>query len=231
MPNVIKSVLILYVIMMSVVQSGCSKGPNDKLSIDFAYQYLKDMVPGIERNEIYVLKSYEKEGNIVIVIQSGGMLCDMPVIKGKNDKGLEDWIARGIKCTGEFESAEKARVRKRKMLIANLKKEAEVENKRSPYIVETDKSLRHDKVEFDENSLMIRYYFTLINVTPEVAKKTSKKEIDQARVLAQKEYCNQDYFIKNLRLGLQFNFIMRDTGGNSIFDFSLNSDICKKYIS
>lgn len=76
--------------------AACSSKPSEKEVKELAQQYLASMpFGGGGGSEIKVIKSYVKDGNVVMVIQSGNMICDMPMMK--TDKG---WIARGISCGG-----------------------------------------------------------------------------------------------------------------------------------
>ena len=46
-------------------------------------------------NDIKIVKSFEKDGKIVYILQIKGMICEMPMIE--IDK---QWNSTGIKCGG-----------------------------------------------------------------------------------------------------------------------------------
>lgn len=99
------------------VLSGCGSKPSKSESVQMGYHYLTSMVPGITTEEISVLKTYMKEESPVVVLQAGDMICEMPVLKGK-----DGWIARGISCNGQFESPEKAALRQKKLFRESVVK-------------------------------------------------------------------------------------------------------------
>ncbi len=103
-------------LMLSVLV-GCSSKPSNSESQQLGYQYLTSMVPGIKTEEISVLKTYMKDESPVVVLQAGDMICEMPVLKGK-----DGWIARGISCNGQFESSEKAVLRQKKLFRESVVK-------------------------------------------------------------------------------------------------------------
>ena len=54
------------------------------------------LVEDIEKeNDIKIVKSFEKDGKLVYILQIKGMICEMPMIE--IDK---QWNATGIKCGG-----------------------------------------------------------------------------------------------------------------------------------
>jgi hypothetical protein len=95
------------------VLGACSAKPDEKTTKNIALQYIKNMSPiEITTDKIKILKSYEKEGNRVMVLQVGGMLCDMPMIK--TDK---EWVARGISCNGPIFTPEELKAEKKKIFL------------------------------------------------------------------------------------------------------------------
>ena len=102
MRKTLKKFLFVLVLSAGLCQSGCSNGPDKAASTDLAYQYLSKMVPGIEAKDIYIAKIKENSGDTIVVVQAGNMICEMPVLKGK-----DGWMATGISCNGQFKPAEK----------------------------------------------------------------------------------------------------------------------------
>lgn len=73
----------------------CAAKPSDKEVKELAKRYISSMPFGSSGDDIKIIKSYTKDGNVVMVIQSGSMICEMPMLK--TDTG---WVARGIHCGG-----------------------------------------------------------------------------------------------------------------------------------
>lgn len=52
-------------------------------------------IKSAKENDIKIVKSFEKDGKLVYILQIKGMICEMPMIE--IDK---QWNATGIKCGG-----------------------------------------------------------------------------------------------------------------------------------
>src|SRR5690242_19712311 len=94
--------------LAAALLAGCSNKPSDETTRDLVSQYLSQnssMTGGLKvpKEKIRISNSYEKEGRKVMVVQVGGMVCDMSVIK--TDK---DWMATGISCNGSVYTQEEA---------------------------------------------------------------------------------------------------------------------------
>ena len=207
-------VLILFAI------TGCSNSPSNKEATDLAYSYLSDFTPGIEKNEINILKSYEKEANTIVVVQAGGMLCEMPVIKGK-----DGWIGRGISCNGQFESPEKAEARRKKVKIAAMIKGVEDLNKKCPFINERNKNVRHDKFEFDKTTNTVRRYETYLDIKyADVTQQYIKQE--EERVLL--DACNDSTLLKDIN-DVSMEIDVKGNDGKPFIKHIISKDTCAKY--
>ena len=67
-------------------------GPSDDLIKDLAVKY---NIRGATRSDIEIIKSYEKEGKTVQMLEIKGMVCEMPMLEVKGD-----WRALGMNCKG-----------------------------------------------------------------------------------------------------------------------------------
>ena len=86
--------------------TACTKAPSNAESKKIAVGYLNNFIPEATEDKISIAKSYEKEGNTIVVFQAGqSMVCEMAVLKGK-----DGWIGRGIDCSGEFYTPEQKKV-------------------------------------------------------------------------------------------------------------------------
>ncbi|WP_198304208.1 hypothetical protein [Arcobacter vandammei] len=72
--------------------TGCSSEPDEKTVKAIAAKY---NVKSAQESDIKIVKSFEKDGKIVYILQIKGMICEMPMIE--IDK---QWNATGIKCGG-----------------------------------------------------------------------------------------------------------------------------------
>ena len=52
-------------------------------------------IKSAQENDIKIVKSFEKDGKLVYILQIKGMICEMPMIE--IDK---QWNATGMKCGG-----------------------------------------------------------------------------------------------------------------------------------
>lgn len=215
MRNRVKSTLVFssfYLLM------GCSSGPNKSEAINLAYSYLNNMVPGIEKNEISILKSHEKDGDIVVTVQAGGMLCDMPTIKGK-----DGWIARGINCNGQFESQEKAAIRSKKYYVKKTAENVIAENKKCPFI--NDKGVRVDKISFDESKLVVKYNTTInVNSTEATTKAIDFDILNNFSLLCESSQLSFDF-----NQGITFQYVVSSLDGKNLYDISVNKESCNKF--
>lgn len=195
---------------------GCSKGPNNKDASNLAMNYLSGMVPGITEKDISILKTFEKEGNTIVVVQAGGMLCDMPVIKGK-----DGWLARGISCNGQFESPEKSAERSRNAFFAMVKKDCEERNKKTPYYSD-DRSVRYDKIEFENNSMI--YKATMVDIAANEMSEKDKKEENKAKI---ELLCSNDGSRSLLFNGITVVYDINDKNGSPLMKSIISKGDCR----
>ncbi|MDD5007029.1 MAG: hypothetical protein PHC68_01350 [Syntrophorhabdaceae bacterium] len=122
---------------ISLLTAACSRAPSDREAVDLALPSLRAFVPDIEKDDISILKSYQKYADTIVVLKAGGIICEMPLIESKNG-----WIGRGINCDGQFESPEKAEARRKKKVIAEITASIEETNRKSPFV--SNRNMRHD---------------------------------------------------------------------------------------
>ena len=164
------------------------RAPSDREAVDLALPSLRAFVPDIEKDDISILKSYQKDADTIVVLKAGGIICEMPLIESKNG-----WIGRGINCDGQFESPKKAEARRKKKVIAEITASIEETNRKSPFV--SDRNVRHDKSEFDPETLTVRLYFT-----DHGSKRTamSQKLLEAVKEMAIAENCNYlRYMMRN----------------------------------
>ena len=84
--------ILLSTILMGTAFIGCSSTTDEKTvkSLDVLYN-----IKSAQENDIKIVKSFEKDGKIVYILQIKGMICEMPMIE--IDK---QWNSTGIKCGG-----------------------------------------------------------------------------------------------------------------------------------
>ncbi len=215
-PRSLKWVIIAVVLLLLLA---CTKAPGKKEATDLAYQYLTNIAPGIEKNEISILKSYEKDADTIMVVQAGGMLCDMPVIKGK-----DGWIARGMRCEGQFESAEKAEARRIKRRVAETAKDIEELNKKVPYVDPEASNVRYDKFEFDTATRTVRTRVTRTDITRADIGIKGPKEFEQYYISS---LCSDPQALPFFNDGFARKLILRGKDGEIIAEVTVNKDICK----
>lgn len=194
---------------------GCSKGPSNEVAKKLAQGYLSSMVPGISENEFSILKSFQQEGNTIVVVQAGGMVCNMSVIKGKHG-----WIAKGISCNGQFEPQEKAAERKRSFMLASMKQAVEELNKKVP-TMSADGKTRNDKYELVNNTMVI--YQT--NVTAKASDMTAKEIEDKRAEYLAIQCVKLKELVSN---GISYEYDVKDKDGMPLIKHLINSETCSK---
>ena len=144
---------LLALCLMLAIFPGCSSKPSKSESQQLGYQYLTSMVPGIKMEEVSVLKTYMKDESPVVVLQAGDMICEMPVLKGK-----DGWISRGISCNGQFESPEKAVLRQKKLFRESVVKYVQQVNDdivKKPSTAEIDEGIKLKKASLANDTMII----------------------------------------------------------------------------
>jgi len=202
---------------ISLLTAACSRAPSDREAVDLALPSLRAFVPDIEKDDISILKSYQKDADTIVVLKAGGMICEMPLIESKNG-----WIGRGINCSGQFESPEKAEARRKKKVIAEITASIEETNRKSPFV--SDRNMRHDKSEFDPETLTVRSYFT-----DHGSKQTamSQKLLETVKETAMAENCNHLRYM--MRNGVTVEHYVKDDDGNPVMQYIINNDVCNRY--
>ncbi|WP_198304535.1 hypothetical protein [Arcobacter vandammei] len=84
--------ILVSTILVGAAFIGCSSTPDEKTVKNIAVQY---NITSAQESDIKIVKSFEKDGKIVYILQIKGMICEMPMIE--IDK---QWNATGIKCGG-----------------------------------------------------------------------------------------------------------------------------------
>ena len=84
--------ILLSTILMGTAFIGYSSTPDEKTVKSLAVLY---NIKSAQENDIKIVKSFEKDGKLVYILQIKGMICEMPMIE--IDK---QWNAIGIKCGG-----------------------------------------------------------------------------------------------------------------------------------
>ena len=211
----LRACILLVSLIACINIIGCSKGPSNKKASNLAFNYLSGMIPGITENEISILNSLEKNGNTIIVVQAGGLLCNMPVLKGN-----DGWIATGISCNGKFEPPDKAAVRTLNVFRDGIKNEIGKINKKTPY-TSKDGNVRYDKAEFNNNAAV--FYITLLNT--KVIDCTNKLITDKLKPLIN-SLCTDSDSSKILIHDISYEFNSYDSDGNLSLKHIINKDIC-----
>lgn len=206
----VANLFVLLVALVTLV--GCSKGPSNKDASGLALSYLTGMAPGITEKDISILKSFEKEGNTIVVVQAGGMLCDMPVIKGK-----DSWIARGISCNGQFETKEI--LEKRNQLLAQLTTDAVEINKKFPTYHGND--LRFDKYEISEGSMILHATYTKY-----AHKDINDKILHDSKLDLKNKACSDKYTRSFIKEGIPQFVVAYDSNNNKIYKYRIDEGSC-----
>jgi len=207
--------LILLAAILSL--SGCSPSPGKTEATKLAHNYISGFVPGVQEKDISILKTYEKDGNTIVAVQAGGMLCDMAVIKGK-----DGWMGRGISCNGKFETPEKEAERYRDNLIASLNKKVEEMNKEMPSVAK-DGITRNDKAEFLNNKM--RFYRTILTVASSTV---DPQKIDEFKKSLSTELCSKKSALEFINSGFAYEYIYNDKDGKPLFTHLVDKDVCGK---
>ena len=84
--------ILLSTILIGTAFIGCSPTPDEKTVKSLAVLY---NIKSAQENDIKIVKSFEKDGKLVYILQIKGMICEMPMIE--IDK---QWNAIGMKCGG-----------------------------------------------------------------------------------------------------------------------------------
>jgi len=79
------------VILLLLGFTGCG-GPSDNIVKNIAAQY---NISGAKASDIKIVKSYDKDGKTVMVLQIKNMVCEMPMLEIDGQ-----WNATGIHCGG-----------------------------------------------------------------------------------------------------------------------------------
>jgi len=79
------------VVLLLLGLTGCS-GPSDDIVKNIASQY---HISGAKASDIKIVKSYDKDGKTVMVLQIKNMICEMPMLEINGQ-----WNATGINCGG-----------------------------------------------------------------------------------------------------------------------------------
>lgn len=187
---------------------GCSSKPSKSESKQIGYQYLVEMVPGIKKDEIEVLKTFIKEESPVVVIQAGGMICEMPMLKGK-----DGWIARGISCNGQFETPEKSAQRKKEVFRESVVSFVEKENKTYPAKLDNGSVMK--KATLINDSLVYEVSYPEIKVA-DISKKTMDEAMAADAKVVKENLCSNKTFSKMLNNGYSIEFKWYDADNVSI---------------
>lgn len=196
---------------------GCSKQPSDKVAKKLAQVYLSSTVPGITENEVNVIKSFEKDGGTIVVVQAGGMTCDMTVIKEKGG-----WKIREVSCNGQFEPQEKAAERKRTFMIASMKQSVEELNKKVP-TTSADGTLRTDRYELVDNTMIVHQ----TNVTANAGDLTATQIEDKKAGYLPTACVKYKELVTN---GITYVYDVNDKNGNPLIKHLINNETCNKYL-
>ena len=84
--------ILLSTILIGTAFIGSSSTPDEKTVKSLAALY---NIKSAQENDIKIVKSFEKDGKLVYILQIKGMICEMPMIE--IDK---QWSATGMKCGG-----------------------------------------------------------------------------------------------------------------------------------
>ena len=196
----------------------CSKKPSNEVAKKLAQEYLSGMVPGISEEEISVKETVEKEGKTIVVVQAGGMVCDMTVIKGK-----DGWKTGGVSCNGQFESPEKDADRKRNFMIANMKQSVDELNKKVP-TMSADGTLRTDKYELVNNTMVVHQTNVMANAGAATAKEIEDKRADYLSKACVK-------YKELVTSGINYEYDVKDKDGKPLIKHLINNETCSKYLS
>jgi hypothetical protein len=211
----LRACILLVSLIACINLIGCSKGPSNKDASNLAFSFLSGMIPGITEKEISILKTLEKEGNTIVVVQAGEMLCNMPVIKRK-----DGWIASGILCNGQFEPPEKAAIRALNAIRDDIKTEIDQLNNKGPYTSE-DGNVRYNKAEFENN--VAAYYITLLNTN---AMDCTNKIITEKIKPLINSLCSDSESKELLIHDISYKINSYDSDGNLSLKHIINRDIC-----
>jgi len=196
---------------------GCSKGPSNRNASKLALNYLSRIIPGITEKEIIISGTLEMGDNTVVIVQAGGMYCDMPVIKSEGR-----WAAKNISCYGQFESAEKAVVRLQNTARSHLKTKVDSINSKLLYTIDND--VMYNKHEFANDTAV--YYLTLldtknIDCTNELISSKLKPLIHS---LCSDYDTHKGYFYYDV----SYDYSYHDSNGKLTSKHITNEDICDK---
>ena len=87
-----KYILKIILVVIITVLTGCSNKPSDDTTKNIAIQYGKGM---FNLSDIDIIKSYEKDGKTVMILQINKAVCEIPMIEIKGN-----WTGTGFSCQG-----------------------------------------------------------------------------------------------------------------------------------
>ena len=87
-----KLLLKLTTVMSLLLLSACSSQPSDDITKNIAMQYSQKM---FKVSDIKIIKSYEKDGKVVMILKINKAVCEIPMIEIENN-----WTGAGFSCQG-----------------------------------------------------------------------------------------------------------------------------------
>ncbi len=69
----LKQTFVVLFIAISLLTAACSCAPSDREAVDLALPSLRAFVPDIEKDDISILKSYQKDTDTIVVLKAGGV--------------------------------------------------------------------------------------------------------------------------------------------------------------
>jgi hypothetical protein len=205
---------VLLLACLSVV--GCSNRPSDKKTAELAYKYLSGRIPGITEQEIRILGRLETEGSTTVIVQAGGLYCDMPVIKSNGG-----WVAGNMSCYGQFEPPEKAVVRLQDTFRARFKTKVAGINKKLLYTSD-DNNVRYNNHEFYTDTAV--YHVTLLD--SRYVDCTNEHISSKLKSFIISLCSDYETHREHVYYDISYDYSYLDSNGNLTSKHIVNQDIC-----
>lgn len=222
-----RSTTVLLLTVYAALFAGCSNKPSDETTRNLVSQYLEQspsMTGGLKvpKEKIKVSNSYDKDGRKVMVVRVGGMVCDMPVIKG--DK---DWMATGISCNGSVYTPEEAAQEQKKEGLEYYEKAGDELKKKGPQKVG---AVQVDSITVKGDTVTIETSVPGVTAAQlDEKKKAVIANEAQNSVLA--DYCNDDRKGPMIKAGATFIANLKAADKTPILTASADKAKCETYFS
>ena len=215
-PDMTRTSILAVLLLTCFSVVGCSNGPSDKKTADLAFNHLSGMIPGITAQEIRILGRLETEGTTTIIVQAGGLYCDMPVIKSNGR-----WATGNMSCYGQFEPPEKAAVRLQETFRARFKTKVAGISKKLLYTSD-DNNVRYNHHELYTDTAV--YHVTLIG--SRYVDCTNEHISSKLKTIINSLCSDYETHRDHVYYDVSYDYSYHDSNGNLTSKHIVNQDIC-----